>query len=120
MHKRGLLYWKVRKSSRRGIQHMPERSIKSIEVRAFGRISGLMDNKSRAVPFILDLREPITGTALADKLEIPREEIEVIIVNGTTESLSYSIQPGDRVAFVPWGTPGPYRIFLGFLNKNKR
>jgi hypothetical protein len=88
--------------------------MKTIEVRAFGSLS-----TKWPIPLILDMREPITGTALAAKLEIPREEIEVIIVNGTAESLSHSIQPGDRVAFVPWGTPGPYRIFLGFIYKNK-
>jgi molybdopterin converting factor small subunit len=92
----------------------------TIEVRAFGSLSAIMDKRGWTIPCILELREPITGAALADKLEIPRDEIEVIIVNGRTESLSHSIKPGDRVAFVPWGTPGPYRIFLGFLNKNKR
>jgi len=98
---------------------MPDRSVKTIEVRAFGCLSAIMDKKNRAVPFILDLREPITGSGLADKLEILREEIEVIMVNGKTESPGSSIQPGGRVAFVPWGTPGPSRLFLGFLSKNK-
>jgi len=23
------------------------------------------------------------------------------------------VSPGDRVAFVPYGTPGPHRVFLG-------
>jgi hypothetical protein len=99
---------------------MAERNMQTIEVRAFGGLSGVMNKNGRTVPFILNQQEPITGTALAEKLEIPGEEIEVIIVNGKAESLSSTIQPGDRVAFVPWGTPGPYRIFLGFLGKNKR
>ncbi len=91
-----------------------------IEVQAFGRLSALFREKKRRDPLLLDIKEPIIGSELAGKLEIPHEEIEVIIVNGVTQSLSYSIQPGDRVAFVPWGTPGPYRIFLGFIFKNKR
>jgi hypothetical protein len=99
---------------------MTDSAKKTLEVRAFGHLSGLFEKRGLSVPLLLDIDQPMTGTALAQKLEIPREEIEVIIVNGYTQSLSYSIQPGDRVAFVPWGTPGPYRIFLGFIYKNKR
>ncbi len=92
---------------------------KTIEVRAFGRLASIARKKKWPDPLRLDLKQSTTGTDLAKKLEIPREEIEVIIVNGVTQSLSYSIKPGDRVAFVPWGTPGPYRIWLGFIYKNK-
>ncbi len=90
-----------------------------IEIRAFGRLSDLFRKRKRRDPLFLHIGEPVTGGELAWTLEIPHEEIEVIIVNGVTQSLSYSIRPGDRVAFVPWGTPGPYRIFLGFIFKNK-
>jgi hypothetical protein len=79
-----------------------------------------MNKNVRTVSFIMDQREPITGIALAEKLDIPGKELEVIIVNGKAESLSHTFQPGDRMAFVPWGTQGPYRIFLGFLGKSKR
>lgn len=98
---------------------MKDSAKKTLEIRAFGHLSGMFEKRGLPVPLLLDIEGPITGTALAQKLEIPRGEIEVIIVNGYTQSLSYSIQPGDRVAFVPWGTPGPYRIFLGFIYKNK-
>ena len=99
---------------------MTDSQQKKLEVRAFGHLSGIFEKRGFPAPLLLDIDEPITGTGLAQKLEIPCEEIEVIIVNGYTQSLSYVIQPGDRVAFVPWGTPGPYRIFLGFIYKNKR
>ena len=29
------------------------------------------------------------------------------------------IYPGDRIAFLPPGCPGPYRIALGFYDKNQ-
>jgi molybdopterin converting factor small subunit len=61
----------------------------------------------------------MSGSDLAKQLEIPRDDIEIIIVNGVVQALSYSVQPGDRVAFVPPGTPGPYRVLLGFIYKNK-
>jgi len=98
---------------------MPEPDKKTIEVRVFGRLAGIFEKKQWSIPFIMDLENPIIGAELAKKLEIPRNEIEVIIVNGVVQALSYSVQPGDRVAFVPPGTPGPYRVLLGFIYKNK-
>lgn len=92
---------------------------KTIEIRAFGRLSEVFEKQSLPIPFFLDIEAPIRGADLAAKLDIPRNEIEIIIVNGVVQSLSYSIQPGDRVAFVPPGTPGPYRVLLGFIYKNK-
>jgi len=98
---------------------MLEPDKKTIEVRVFGRLTGIFENKHWPIPFIMDLENPIIGAELAKKLKIPRNEIEVIIVNGVVQALSYSVQPGDRVAFVPPGTPGPYRVLLGFIYKNK-
>jgi molybdopterin converting factor small subunit len=92
---------------------------KTIEVRVFGRLTEIFTQKNLPIPFLVDIEEPIIGADLARKLEIPRNEIEIIIVNGVVQALSYSIRPGDRVAFVPPGTPGPYRVLLGFIYKNK-
>lgn len=96
---------------------MPDSVTKTIEIRAFGRLAERFTERDRPFPFILELKEPISGADLAQQLEIPRDEIEIIIVNGVVRALSYSIQPGDRVAFVPPGTPGPYRVLLGFVHK---
>ena len=98
---------------------MPEPGKNTIEVRVFGGLTGIFEKKNRPIPFIMDLGEPITGIDLAKKMNIPRDAIEVIIVNGTVQALNHAIQPGDRVAFVPPGTPGPYRVLLGFIYKNK-
>ena len=56
---------------------------------------------------------------LAKELGIDPKEIEVIFVNGFVQALDYEVQPGDRVAFLPPGCPGPYRIALGFYGKNQ-
>lgn len=61
----------------------------------------------------------MNGFDLASKLGIPHKDVEVIFVNGFVQSLDFSIHPGDRIAFLPPGCPGPYRIALGFYNKNK-
>lgn len=98
---------------------MSEQNKKTIEVRGFLHLDKVFRDKKWSIPLILELEEPITGAELAKKLEIPRDEIEVIFVNGFVEALDYLIQPGDRVAFLPPGCPGPYRIALGFYDKNQ-
>ncbi|OPX36823.1 MAG: hypothetical protein B1H13_13835 [Desulfobacteraceae bacterium 4484_190.3] len=30
------------------------------------------------------------------------------------------VHPGDRIAFLPYGTPGPYRAFLGIWREGKK
>jgi hypothetical protein len=91
----------------------------TIEVRGFLHLDRAFRKKFDKVPLILDIEEPITGYQLADILEVKPEEVEVIFVNGNTQSLDYTICPGDRVAFLPPGCPGPYRVALGFYGKNQ-
>lgn len=71
------------------------------------------------MPLILELNEPTTGRKLAEKLEISIDEIEVIFVNGFVEDLDFTSNPGDRIAFLSPGCPGPYRIALGFYGKSQ-
>jgi hypothetical protein len=97
---------------------MPEQDRKTIEVRGFLHLDTVFRKKGK-IPFIMDLECPITGVELAEKLEIPTQEIEVIFVNGFVQELNHMINPGDRMAFLPPGCPGPYRIALGFYGKNQ-
>ncbi|KAB3532515.1 MoaD/ThiS family protein [Alkaliphilus serpentinus] len=92
---------------------------KTVEIRGFMQLREYFRRKNWPVPLILDLEEAISGYELAEKLEIPAEEVEVIFVNGFVQALDYRIQPGDRIAFLPPGCPGPYRIALGFYGKNQ-
>lgn len=98
---------------------MTEEGKSTIEVRGFLHLDKVFRKKYGTIPLIYDLEEPITGIELAERLEIPQEEIEVIFVNGFVQALDYSIHPGDRIAFLPPGCPGPYRIALGFYGKNQ-
>ena len=98
---------------------MSEQNRKTIEVRGFLHLDAVFRKKFGKIPLTMALDRPITGLALAEKLEIPRDEIEVVFVNGFVQALNYVIHPGDRVAFLPPGCPGPYRIALGFYGKNQ-
>lgn len=91
----------------------------TIEIRGFLQLNSYLKKKYGSMPLILEIDHPITGFELAQKLGISIEEVEVIFVNGFVQGLDYVIHPGDRMAFLPPGCPGPYRIALGFYGKNQ-
>jgi len=55
---------------------------------------------------------------IARGIGIPPEEIEAVFLNGRVINIYDPVFPGDRVAFSPHGTPGPYRVFLGMAREN--
>ncbi len=60
------------------------------------------------------------GTRTVDllkKIKLKPEDIEVVFINGKVASMDSIIEDNDRVALIPPGTPGPYRVLLGFKNK---
>lgn len=60
-----------------------------------------------------------TACDLAQQLDLPREKIEAVFVNHLVYGLDHVIQPGDRVAFVPTGIPGPHRFLLGIYGAGR-
>lgn len=92
----------------------------NIEVRCFGKLKKPFDEKKCPFPFTMDLETEIKACDLAAELDISMDDVEIIFINGKVEALDHPVKPGDRVAFVPPGTPGPYRVILGFVNKNKQ
>jgi sulfur carrier protein ThiS len=48
------------------------------------------------------------------------EEVEAVFINGKVSSFNTLLQDKDRVALVPPGIPGPYRVLLGFVNKKRK
>jgi len=64
-----------------------------------------------------------TGTTARDlirQMQLTEEEVEAVMLNGRVGLLDTVLQDQDRVAFVPHGTPGPYRVMFGFKNKEKK
>jgi len=86
----------------------------SVTVRIFGSLRQL--RAARRLPYTLDVDVPRGGIAardLAVSLGLPPEKIEGVFVNHGLHGIGVRVSPGDRVAFVPYGTPGPHRVFLG-------
>ena len=60
------------------------------------------------------------GTRVKDLIPIMKleeDDVEVVFLNGRVGNPEAVLKDDDRVAFVPHGTPGPYRVLLGFKNK---
>lgn len=92
----------------------------TVNVRLFGALHAL--RKERGLPTALEVDVPaegMTGADLATALDLPLERIEGLFCNHTVYPVGHRIYPGDEVAFVPEGTPGPHRFFLGLYKAGK-
>jgi hypothetical protein len=89
-------------------------STESVTVRMFGSLRTL--RLERGLPAVVESAVAPGGTSardLAIDLGLPLDGIEAVFCNHTAYGLDHIIMPGDRVAFVPFGTPGPWRMLLG-------
>lgn len=92
----------------------------TVTVRMFGCLHTL--RRERGLPTTAEVVVPaegLSGEALARQLDLPLEMIEGVFCNRTVYPIRHRIMPGDRVAFVPKGTPGPHRFFLGLYAAGK-
>ena len=72
--------------------------------------------RERGLPAYLTLAIPGSGTTARDlalELGLPVERIEGIFLNHSKAGLRAAVRPGDRVAFVPYGTPASHPAFFG-------
>lgn len=91
-----------------------------VTVRMFGALHTL--RRERGLPTVVEAEVPEDGMSardLARQLDLPVERIEGVFVNRIVYGLDHPVRPGDRVAFVPEGTPGPHRFFLGLYQAGR-
>jgi hypothetical protein len=72
--------------------------------------------KQRGLPTTLDVEVPVSGTTareIACSLGLPLELVEGVFLNHRSTGLDAPVMPGDRVAFVPYGTPASHPAFFG-------
>ncbi len=53
-------------------------------------------------------------------LKLLPEDVEGVFLNGLIKPFDTVIQDGDRLGLLPPGTPGPYRVMLGIVQKDKQ
>lgn len=92
-----------------------------IEVRAFGKLYFLFKERGWPSPLYYTEKENLTAAELRKELQIPAEDVEAVFINRKIMSQSTLLKFGDRVAFVPPGTPSIHRFNLGFYDvKDKK
>lgn len=86
----------------------------TIHIRMLGFLYTYRRKQGLETSFELSLPpEGKSALEIARELELPIDRIEAVFCNNTIYSLDHRIMPGDSVAFVPHGTPGPHRYTLG-------
>ena len=83
-------------------------------VRMFGSLHTY--RKQHGLKSTITAHIPLSGCTaleLANQLELPMEKVEAVFINHLVHPLSHTINPGDRVAFIPTGVPGPCRLLIG-------
>jgi hypothetical protein len=91
----------------------------TVNMGIFGFLRRYMDEQGLGYAFEREIaREGETAFDIAMGLSIPPEKIEAVFCNGRVINIYDPVFPGDRLAFFPFGTPGPYRVFLGIAREN--
>lgn len=89
-----------------------------IELHAYMGLSDLFRERGWPNPHAVGVDRETPGPELLRTLDIAAERVEVVFVNGKAYAADIAvIHPGDRVALVPPGVPGPHRFLLGFKNR---
>jgi hypothetical protein len=90
-------------------------------VRMFGCLHTI--RKERGLEPTAEVTLPPEGRKAEDlalDLGLPLELIEGVFVNHLVYDLDKTIIPGDKVAFIPTGVPGPHRFMLGIHTAGKK
>ena len=91
----------------------------TIEIRAFMGLAEVFRQRHWPTPYDFPVEAAMTGPELLAALDIAASAVEVVFVNRKAYALDCArIHPGDRVALVPPGVPGPHRFLLGFKNRD--
>ena len=90
----------------------------SIQLHAFMGLADLFHQRQWTNPCDFPLAAETSGVDLLVELDIPREGVEVMFINRKAITTGCAVvHPGDCVALVPPGVPGPHRFLLGFKNR---
>lgn len=86
----------------------------SVTVRAIAFLDSFCKENGRASTFTVEVPDAgITALDLADSIGLPLERIEGVFHNYSASGPDTVVRPGDRVAFVPLGTPASHPAFFG-------
>jgi sulfur carrier protein ThiS len=77
----------------------------------------LKDNNQPYANVSMDIPEETTVAGLLTNLGLAEKDVEAAFVNGTVVPFDTVLEDADRVALIPPGTPGPYRVMLAMVQR---
>jgi sulfur carrier protein ThiS len=80
----------------------------------------LEDRKLACVDAPLDIAKGASVEDLLAQMHLSPGDVEAVFVNGLVRSVDTVLTDGDRVALVPPGSPGPYRVLLGMVREKRK
>lgn len=90
----------------------------TIDVVGFMDLASLFRSRGWTSPHRMRLDGEIDGDELLRRLDVPDAAVECLFVNHHAMMVAAArIRPGDRVAVVPPGVPGPHRFSLGIWKR---
>ena len=90
-------------------------------VRVFGMLCAFQRERGIAAETIEEIPGAgISAGELAERMGLLVGSIEGAFCNHTIYDLTHIVMPGDQIAFVPYGTPGPHRFMLGLYKAGQR
>lgn len=91
------------------------KKLQTATIRMFGIFHTL--HRERGISTAVEI--PVTQVGrpaleVARELNLPLEMVGAVYCNHSPSGLNQIIRPGDRIAFVPKGVPGPHKCLQGF------
>jgi len=97
------------------------RTSPNTRIRLFGNLHTL--RRERGLPTTAEIHLPREGRSaldVAEELDLPLDRIEGVFCNHRAYGLDHTLHPGDEVAFIPTGVPGPHRFLLSIHAAGKK
>ncbi len=76
--------------------------------------------KAQGIPYVnaqMEVPNSITPNQIIKNFDYKDKEVEAVFINGVVSSKDTILKEGDRLALLPPGTPGSYRLILGIKQK---
>lgn len=90
-------------------------------IRMFGSLHSSRTKRGlKPVAEVLIPPEGRVAEDIAVELGLPLEKIEGVFINHVVYGIDHLVHPGDKVAFISTGVPGPHRYTLGIYSAGKR
>ena len=72
-----------------------------VRIRLFATLSRYCGEGTPGTPFEMEAPEGATLADLVNQLKLPREEVNVLFVNGRSRSMDWVLGPGDEIGIFP-------------------